>query len=80
MVNKLMIYLCKQTKIETENKVQENEKTVSTKYKDINFEYCDKICQNLIKQRNNKDLQARIRFKIQDLIDAYNKDWRYVIA
>jgi len=25
------------------------EKPVSTKYKDINFEYCDKICQNLIK-------------------------------
>ena len=65
MINKLMIHLCKQTKIElTETKVQEKEKPVNTKNKDINFEYCDKICQNLIKQRNNKDLQARIRFKI----------------
>jgi hypothetical protein len=40
----------------TETKVQEKEKPVNTKNKDINFEYCDKICQNLIKQRNNKDL------------------------
>lgn len=65
MVNKLMINLCKQSKVDiNETKVQEKDKLVNAKYKDINFEYCDKICQNLIKQRNNKDLEARIRFKI----------------
>ena len=38
MINKLMIHLCKQTKIEvTETKVQEKEKPVNTKNKDIEF-------------------------------------------
>ena len=50
MVNKLMINLCKQSKVDiNETKVQEKDKLVNAKYKDINFEYCDKICQNLIK-------------------------------
>ena len=60
-----MIHLCKQAKSDAEIKAQpDKDKPANTKYKDINFEYCDKICQNLIKQRNNKDLEARIRFKI----------------
>jgi hypothetical protein len=46
----------------------------------INLDYADKICQNLFEQRKNEALQSRIRFKIQDLIDAYNKDWRFIIS
>jgi hypothetical protein len=34
----------------------------------------------LFEQRKNEALQSRIRFKIQDLIDAYNKDWRFIIS
>ena len=40
-----MIHLCKQAKSDAEVKAQpDKDKPVNTKYKDINFEYCDKIC------------------------------------
>jgi len=46
----------------------------------VNLDYADKVCQRLFAQRQNEELQSRTRFKIQDVIDAYNKEWRYVIA
>lgn len=38
------------------------------------------MCQKVLSFRNDESLESRIRFKIQDIIDSYNKEWRYVIA
>lgn len=73
-MNKLMIDLCKQVKKE------ELGNTPKKSGKAINLDYADKVCQNLFEHRQNTTLPSRIRFKIQDLIDAYNKDWRFVIS
>ena len=75
MMNKLMNDLSKQAKIDLKE-----EKPPKKSNKVINLDYADKICQNLFEERQNESLQSRIRFKIQDLIDAYNKDWRFVIS
>ncbi len=40
----------------------------------------DKLTQSLFDFRNDTSLDSRIRFKIQDIIDAYNKEWRYVVV
>lgn len=37
------------------------------------------MLQNVIQLRQHKDLEARIRFKVQDLIDEYNNKWRFLI-
>ena len=70
-----MVDLCKQAK----NEMKE-EKPAKKTSKAINLDYIEKICNNLFEYRQNQILQSRIRFKIQDLIDAYNKEWRYVIS
>lgn len=33
----------------------------------------------MFKQRTNKDVESRVRFKIQDLIDHYDEDWKHEI-
>ena len=32
-----------------------------------------------MKLRQHKDLEARIKFKVQDLIDEHNNKWRHAI-
>lgn len=48
--------------------------------KEITLEFVDKVLQTVIELRNHKSLEARIKFKVQDLIDEYNDKWRYQIA
>ena len=74
MMNKLMNDLSKQAKLELKEDVKKKSNKV------INLDYADKICQNLFEHRKSEQLESRIRFKIQDLIDAYNRDWRFVIS
>ena len=75
MLNKLMVDLCKQAK----NDLKED-KPPKKPNKAINLDYTEKVMNNLIEHRQNPVLTSRIKFKIQDLIDAYNKDWRFVIT
>ena len=75
MLNKLMVDLCKQAK----NEMKED-RPAKKPSKAINLDYVEKICNQLFEHRQNSNLQSRIKFKIQDLIDAYNKEWRYVIS
>jgi len=35
--------------------------------------------QEIFKFRKNELLSSRVRFKIQDLVDLYNKNWKQVI-
>ena len=48
--------------------------------KEITLEFVDKVGQHLTQLRHHKDLEARIKFKVQDMIDEYNKHWRFVVA
>ena len=34
----------------------------------------------LFELRKSEALESRIKFKIQDLIDAHNKEWRFIFA
>lgn len=74
MIDKLMNHLCNinQEQSPLPNKGKEK--------KSISIDYADNICHSLFEHRKNDHLQARIRFKIQDLIDMYNKEWRHDIA
>ena len=48
--------------------------------KSISFEYADNICTKLFELRKSEVLESRIKFKIQDLIDANNKEWRFIFT
>lgn len=45
----------------------------------IDLEWIDSTLQKLFGNRQNKDLDTRIRFNIQDLMDVYEKDWKFEI-
>ena len=81
LAQKLMANLVKQTKLELAN-VGPNSKPIKQKsgQKVINLDYVDNFTQKLFSYRQSENLSSRIKFKIQDLIDAYNKEWRFVIA
>ena len=79
MLTKLMADLCKQSKTEKGGAVY-NSKTGKKVVKVINLDYADSICSKVFLYRNDKDLTNRTKFKIQDVIDVYNKEWRYDIA
>ena len=74
MLSKLMSHLSETAKDHSHHSAKAKEK------KQINFDYCDGLCQFLFNHRRDEALEARIRFKIQDLIDMYNKEWRHDIA
>lgn len=42
----------------------------------MTIEYCDGVAQWLFQYRNSEDLVLRTRFKIQDVIDSYNDEWK----
>ena len=73
MTDKLMYHLCKTTKKDLPSKGSKEKKGIS-------IDYADNMCHSLFEHRKNENLEARIRFKIQDLIDMYNKEWRRDIA
>lgn len=80
MITKLMNHLCKQHKAKKDAKVPESKKNNEAKGKVIGLEYAENICHNLFEMRQSQALQPRIRFKIQDVIDAYKKDWNFAIT
>lgn len=81
MMNKLMNNLVKKATAEIEDENFSQPKPQSKKAsKSITFEYANNICQKLFDLRQSPKLQSRIRFKIQDLIDAENKEWKKVFT
>ena len=51
----------------------------STYYK-INLQYIESTLQQIFAAKKNEQLlSSRVRFRIQDLIDNYNRDWKQVI-
>jgi len=45
----------------------------------IDLDYIDNKLQALFKHRQNKEIDSRIRFKVQDLMDDYDKLWKFEI-
>jgi hypothetical protein len=45
----------------------------------IDLEYLDQCLQGMFRERQNRKIESRVRFKIQDLIDKYEKDWKHEI-
>ena len=76
MITKLMTHLVKDAKkAMKEDKFPEKKNSKKT----ITLEYGENLCKNLFEHRKNDVLASRIRFKIMDVIDAYNKEWNFVI-
>jgi hypothetical protein len=45
----------------------------------IDLDYIEMTLQKLFRQRANKEIESRIRFKIQDLIEKYENEWKFEI-
>ena len=45
----------------------------------IDLDYLETTLQKLFQQRFNKEIESRIRFKIQDLIEKYESEWKLEI-
>lgn len=58
---------------------KEPEKTRANHKPDINLEYIDNKLQCMFKFRQQKEIESRIRFQIQDLMDDYEKLWKFEI-
>jgi len=88
MIGKLAEFLYKKAKNEKElisaglrvplTKSSENKK--SSHKPEINLDYIEQKLQQLFKLRQDKSIESRIRFQIQDLIDEYEKHWKHEIA
>lgn len=65
--------------IKTSREMREAKQAPRSKNALIDLEWLDATLARLFKQRENKELDSRIRFQIQDLIDAYEKDWKFEI-
>jgi hypothetical protein len=58
---------------------QESEKKKKATYQ-INVEYVEGCLQKLFSYRQSDILSQRVRFKIQDLIDEYDRQWRETVS
>jgi len=45
----------------------------------VSLDYLENCLQVMIKERTNTQIESRVRFKIQDLIDKFDKDWKHEI-
>lgn len=71
-----MCKLAKEQKVSGESASSESKK--STKGQ-ITLNYIDEVLQKIFKHRKSDKFESWVKFKIQDLIDEYNKKWKYVI-
>lgn len=46
----------------------------------IDLDYIETALQQIFQLRHNKDIESRIRFKIQDLMDKYESEWKFEIS
>lgn len=45
----------------------------------VTLDYLESLLQSMFKERTNNGIESRIRFKIQDLIDKFERDWKHEI-
>lgn len=57
----------------------EARKQSRAKANQISLEYLDTCLQAMFRERPNRCIESRVRFKIQDLIDKFERDWKHEI-
>ena len=57
----------------------ETKKQYRAKHSVVTLDYLESLLQSMFKERTNNGIESRIRFKIQDLIDKFEKDWKHEI-
>lgn len=45
----------------------------------MSLDYLEGCLQQMFKERTNTAIESRLRFKIQDLIDKFEKEWKHEI-
>lgn len=45
----------------------------------VSLDYLENCLQSMFKERTNTQVESRVRFKIQDLIDKFERDWKHEI-
>ena len=58
-----------------EQKQEGKKKDTDNQRSQIDLEWIDTTLKRLFKERQNMTLDSRIRFRIQDLIDEYERTW-----
>jgi len=82
MIHKLSAYQVSKTKREREEAAanpKSKKEVAPSKKSSIDLEYIDSHLSKLFKHRNNTSIETRVRFKIQDLMDDYEKVWKFEI-
>jgi len=59
------------------NSVEKNKKTLANS--EVNLTFLENILSKIFSFRNSSELSSRVRFKVQDLIDEYQKEWKGII-
>jgi hypothetical protein len=57
--------------------VDKKKKTLASSQ--VNLTFLENTLSRIFSFRNTQDLSSRVRFKVQDLIDEYQKEWKGVI-
>ncbi len=60
-----------------QNAVEKKKKTLANS--EVNLTFLENILSKIFSFRNSSELSSRVRFKVQDLIDEYQKEWKGII-
>lgn len=81
MMYKIAPYIVKTAIRENQlsNQTQGDKKRKTLAQCEINIDFLEATLSRIFSFRHNPSLSSRIRFKVQDLIDEYQKEWKCVI-
>ena len=60
-----------------QNAVEKKKKTLANS--EVNLTFLENTLSKIFSFRNSSELSSRVRFKVQDLIDDYQKEWKGII-
>lgn len=60
-----------------QNAVEKKKKTLANS--EVNLTFLENTLSKIFSFRNSSELSSRVRFKVQDLIDQYQKEWKGII-
>jgi len=60
-----------------QNAVEKKKKTLANS--EVNLTFLENTLSKIFSFRNSSELSSRVRFKVQDLIDEYQKEWKGII-
>jgi len=69
--------ICIAVRESQQNAVEKKKKTLANS--EVNLTFLENILSKIFSFRNSSELSSRVRFKVQDLIDEYQKEWKGII-